>query len=116
VPEAVAIITVVEVGAAYCLCGQQTLVVRCTNIVLYRQSPYSRNEFCRYIIVIIIYKKQQQKESQIEFTTKTSKRRRRKKKRKKEVREKQKLILVFIILHEINFFSTNAMAVFINRN
>lgn len=104
-----------EVGAGYCLCGPQTFVVRCTNIVHYRQSPYSRNEFCPYIIAIITYKKQQQQETQREFTTKTSKRRR-KKKRKKEVREKQKLIFVFTILHKINFFSVNVTAVFINRN
>lgn len=115
--EAIASIAVVEVGAANCLCGPQTLVVRCTNIVHYQQPPYSRKEVCRYIIVIIIFKKQQQKESQIEFTTKTSKRRRRKKKRKKEVRETQKLIfLLFIILQKINFSSINVTVVCINRS
>jgi hypothetical protein len=97
----------VEVGAANCLCGPETLVVSCTNIVHCRQSPYSRNEICRYIIGIIIYKKQQQKECQIEFTTKTSKRRR-KKKRKKEVREKHTHISIYsITLNKFRFYKNH---------
>jgi hypothetical protein len=70
VSEAVASIAVVEVGP-------QTLVVRCTNLVHYQQSPYPRDGICRHYL-----------QETTEVTTKTSKRRRKKKKRKKEVRDR----------------------------
>lgn len=102
---AIFIAAVVEVQRVYYICSTQALVVRCTNIVRYRYSPYSRHELC-CVIFIIICKKEQQEENQLKVTTKTTKRRRRKKKRKKEVRHNYKLILVFPEAERSVYFSS----------